>query len=102
VPYPSYTLTNNNSKIKSTRDRIAMLESEKSQGNKEIETKHFTVKENTDIMRLQVFFDSIPSEEMRGLLKSSGFRWSPKNKAWQRQLTDNARYALRNLIQKLD
>ena len=102
VPYPSYTLTNNNSKIKSTRDRIAMLESEKSQGNKEIETKLFRVKENTEIMRLQVFFDNIPSEEMRCLLKSSGFKWSPKNKAWQRQLTNNARYALRKLIEKLD
>lgn len=31
-------------------------------------------------------------------LKSSGFRWSPKNKAWQRQLTSNALGAAKRLL----
>lgn len=33
----------------------------------------------------------------RERLKANGFRWSPKNGAWQRQLTDNARRALKAL-----
>ena len=28
------------------------------------------------------------------ILKKNGFRWSPKNNCWQRQLTENARYSL--------
>ena len=39
------------------------------------------------------FFDEKPSEEQRSKLKSWGFRWSPSNKAWQRQLNSNAIYA---------
>ena len=53
--------------------------------------------ENTEIMRLQLVFDGKPSDDVRAALKKHGFRWSPKNEAWQRQLTDNARYALRSL-----
>ncbi len=45
---------------------------------------------NTAQNRLQIVFDSIPDPELRAALKANGFRWSPKNQAWQRQLTDNA------------
>jgi hypothetical protein len=31
-------------------------------------------------------------------LKKHGFRWSPKNKAWQRQLTENARFTVRHYL----
>ena len=53
-PYPSYALTNNNARIKATRDRISTLEAVKERGNKEFETRHFKVVENTEIMRLQL------------------------------------------------
>ena len=42
------------------------------------------------VMRRGCFFGSKPNEETRAALKSNGFRWSPKNQAWQRQLTRNA------------
>ena len=42
---------------------------------------------------MQLIFDEKPSEEQRSKLKSWGFRWSPSNKAWQRQLNGNAIYA---------
>ena len=35
------------------------------------------------------------------MLKSNGFRRSPKNKAWQRQLTDNAIYTTKQLLNKI-
>lgn len=38
----------------------------------------------------------------RALLKSYGFRWSPRNKAWQRQLTTNGQRAARQLMRELD
>ena len=61
----------------------------------------FAVVENKEIMRLQILFDGIPPVAARDILKSNGFRWSPKNKAWQRQLTDNARYAYKNIKNSL-
>ena len=46
-----------------------------------------------DDNRVRIRHDEKPSEDVRSQLKSRGFRWSPKNKAWQRQLTNNAKRA---------
>ena len=48
--------------------------------------------------RLQIIFDEIPDPDMREKLKSNGFRWSPRNQAWQRQLTENAERAARSIL----
>ena len=48
--------------------------------------------------RLQVFFNKIPEESKRRELKSSGFHWSPKNRAWQRQLNPNAVSAAKRIL----
>ena len=47
---------------------------------------------NAENNRLQIFFDEIPSPELRQELKGRGFRWARSEGAWQRQLTDNAIY----------
>lgn len=102
MPYAAYRLTNNNGRIKQTRDRLERLKKEKEEGSKEHDYSDlgFTVKENTEIMRLQLFFDGKPDEATRSILKSSGFVWSPSQGAWQRQLTNNARYALKYYVIK--
>lgn len=61
----------------------------------------FTINRNTSINRIQLIFDDIPSEETRKLLKSYGFRWSPYNKAWQRQLNSNGEWAVERVKEKL-
>lgn len=43
--------------------------------------------------RLQILFDEKPDRDMISTLKSNGFRWAPSVGAWQRQLTNNAKYA---------
>ena len=53
---------------------------------------------NRQIDRLQILFDGIPDDARRKELKSNGFRWSPKHKAWQRQLTMNAVRAAKRLL----
>lgn len=65
-------------------------------------TNLFKVIENAELIRLQLIFDSKPSETTRAALKRHGFRWSPKNSAWQRQLTDNARHSVKQLINELE
>jgi hypothetical protein len=101
-PFLSYQLRNNNAEIHRVEKRLKVLKTAKDNGNKEQENEHFKIVENTEIMRLQLFFDNKPDEDMRTLLKRNGFRWSPRNKCWQRQLTENARYALRRVIKKLE
>ena len=67
----------------------------------EIEFPGGTVVFNKDAYRVQFFFDNIPSEEERDLLKSHGFKFSSTNdNAWQRQLTMNAVDAVKYILQK--
>ena len=61
----------------------------------------FSVDRNTDINRLQLKFDGKPDEATRSILKSNGFRWSPREGAWQRQLGSSADSALNWVAQKL-
>ena len=58
--------------------------------------------ENAENMRLQLFFEDKPNEKIRSLLKSHSFRWSGKNKCWQRQLTNNARFSYKRLKEELE
>lgn len=60
-----------------------------------------TYEEAAKRMRLQLFFDGKPDEETRDIVKKHGFRWSPKNGCWQRQLTTNGKYALKEVITEL-
>ena len=56
-----------------------------------VQFKGVDVVENRQIDRLQLKFPGKPDAKVRSELKGRGFRWSPKEGAWQRQLTDNAR-----------
>lgn len=49
--------------------------------------------------RLQLFFDGKPAPEIIAKLKSNAFHWSPKNKAWQRILTDSAKRAANEVLE---
>ena len=96
-----FDLTNLSARIRQTKERLATLEKEKERGTKTTETDFCTIIENTEIMRLQLIFTEKPVENIRHVLKSNGFHWSPKNGAWQRQLTNNARYAAKKVLENL-
>ena len=104
TPFITYNETAN---IRRYKQKLKKLLKEKEAGTTEQteadseNNKLFTVVENKGIMRLQILFDGIPPVNIRDILKSNGFKWSPKNKAWQRQLTDNARYAYSSIKDKL-
>jgi len=101
-PYLSFELSNNNQNIHATKARLERLKVAKEKETTDYDTEHFKVVENTEMMRLQLFFDGKPDVEIREAVKHNGFKWSPKNKCWQRQLTDNAKYSLKCLIKQLD
>lgn len=103
-PFQSYTLSNNNAEIRRIKKRLESLEAakaqpvEESKREGEICGEPCEIVENAEIMRLQIIFDGKPSAECRQALKSHGFRWAPSQGAWQRQLTNNARHALRAIL----
>lgn len=92
-PFASWALSNNNAEIRRVKERIKSLSQQKEIGYAGWEFAGGRVEANTDANRLQIFFDKKPDEATRAEMKSNGFRWSPKEGAWQRQLTDNAYYA---------
>lgn len=100
-PFESYALQNNNAEIHRTKDRIAELQKRQSMESKEMEINGVKVVENVEANRLQLVFDGKPDKETITLLKSNGFKWAPSVGVWQRQLTDNARYAVKRLLEKI-
>ena len=100
-PFQRYEISNNGQNLRKAEERLKDLKAAKEKETTEEETEFFQVVENTEIMRLQLIFDDKPEPEVREILKRNGFRWSPKNEAWQRQLTPNAKYALGNVIKAL-
>lgn len=101
-PFASYALSNNSANIRRIKKRIEELEKkaqEDTPGDWDFESGDisgeviFDKAEN----RIKLAFFNIPPEEARKELKANGFRWSPRNKVWQRQDTPNARRALNSI-----
>lgn len=100
-PCPDYELTSLRGKIKRVEARIAELDKLQTAAQQPADNTTFPggeIVRNTELNRLQIIFDNIPDEETRASLKSNGFRWSPRNQAWQRQLTPNAESAARRAL----
>lgn len=105
--YADYKLTGNTAEMRRIIDRVLEIDRNKERAAQAPQSEDyskygFKVERNTDINRLQLKFDGKPDEKTRTLLKSSGFRWSPRESAWQRQLTGNAEYSLKNIVKKLE
>jgi hypothetical protein len=100
-PFAPYQLSNNKATITNTKKRIEELESKEnaiSEGNKEIPFNGGVVIFNVLIDRLVIKHDSRPEPEVIFNLKKNGFKWSPFNKAWIRQLTDNAKISASRVL----
>lgn len=86
--YPTYMLSNSNQRIKNIKDRISQLEKleelKQTKGNTEIEINGIKIIDNLEANRVQMIFPDKPEENIRKILKSNGFRWSPSFGAWQR------------------
>jgi hypothetical protein len=102
IGYPPYKLSNNSGNIHRIKTRIASLEKLAGREAKEIKSKIYVYKENPDINRVMFFFDGKPALYIRDLLKSRGFKWSPRLGAWVRHLNNAGLYAVREVIAKLD
>ena len=56
------------------------------------------VYENPELDRIQIIYDGKPERDVIDKLKHNGFRWSPSQGAWQRQLNRNGRSAVNRVF----
>jgi len=98
--YSWFTMPYLNRDIKEVENRIATLEKNQAKGTDETLIEGGKIVYNGEAQRLQIFFDGIPSKEVREALKAHAFKWAPTAKAWQRTLTENAKYAVNQYLIK--
>lgn len=86
IGVPSYTMTNNNAEIARLKKRIQAEELYKKRVDKEYTFEGGKALENYEDNRFEIYFDSIPLQEIRNALKKRGFKWTPTKGAWQKQM----------------
>ena len=100
IGFASYQLTNNSANIRRIKQRIEAL------GRRPTEDREQTIGEvrlveNAEANRVQLFFPGKPSAEARRILKTWGFRWSPSEGAWQRQLHTRAVWCAQEALKEI-
>ena len=98
---PSFRMTNNNAKIKNTRDRIKYLEKVAKIESYEKEFGENRLVVSQEDNRVQIFFPGKPSEEIRKRVKGMGFHWAPSVGAWMRHISDYAIYQAETFLKSL-
>ena len=102
VGFPTYQLQNNLAKIKATQAAIERHKAMAEADDKEIKFNGGRVVVCNSDERMRFYFDEIPSVEVRNLMKRNAFKWSPKNGAWQRQLTANCKFDTKRILAELN
>jgi len=94
---PSYVLSNLSQNIRSVKERIKHLENIRAIPETEKIINGVVLKIDKEENRVKLIFSSVPSKEARKELKRNGFKWSPLNKCWMRQLSNRAVYIAEEL-----
>lgn len=100
IGFPDYLLKNNNAEVHRLKGRLVEIGRLRETTDIEWDIPGGRAEINTEINRVQLFFDEKPDAAMRDKLKQRGFKWAPSQNAWQRQWTDNARSAMDALFSR--
>jgi hypothetical protein len=93
IGYAGYRLTNNNANIRRMKERLVELQRKEASSESETKTLDFTggyVDMDFQADRIRIHYPGKPDANTITKLKRNGFRWSPSQTAWQRQLTTAA------------
>ncbi len=99
--FPSYELTSCSAEIRRCKERIAAIQRAQTTTVIAFECALFKAFEDASENRICFTFDGKPSEEVRKVLKSRAFKWSPSRGAWVRMTNANGRYAAKDVIEQL-
>ena len=98
APHEAYVLTNLGANILRMRKRLAWLEAAKAKPSTERMVGDVRVVEDTEAMRLRLYFPGKPAPDILARLKGDGWRWSPSEGAWQQNLSNRARWLASRLF----
>lgn len=85
IGFESYELRNNLANIKRLEDQVKQIDRAREiKSDSGFEFDGGSVEFDAEEIRYNIFFDSIPEQELRSKLKTYGFKWSPKRGAWTR------------------
>ena len=101
-PYPQFSLANNSAEIRRIKVRIEKLKATAQNVTIKTPFASGTIVDNVEENRLQILFDDKPDADTRTKLKSHGFRWSPRNGAWQRMRSNAATYYAKQICGIVD
>ncbi len=94
----SYVLANLAGNIRTVKQRILKLEKVEEMPEIDEVINGVKIISNKEENRIQLFFEGKPEEDKRTELKRNGFRWSPYNRCWQRQISNRALYLAKELV----
>lgn len=99
---PRFMLANSSANIRRIKQRIQQLEArDKMEVREDVIGNGWRLTEDRADNRIRFIFNGKPCAETRSILKSRGFRWSPKNVAWQRMLNNAGRFSAKMVIEEL-
>lgn len=99
IGFAGYQLTNNNANIKRIEERIKSISSMKAMPETEVKYEGgVTVLECPQDARIRITFPGKPSRDKIDALKARGFKWSPTNMAWQRNLNSGGQWAAAEIV----
>ena len=102
IGFATFQLSNNLAKIKDTEAKIKRHATMAQHENEEQGYWWGTLRTDYADERYRFIFNGKPAQTVITIMKQNGFRWSPSNKAWQRQITANAKYSVSRVIEKLE
>lgn len=102
IGFATFQLSNNLAKIKDTEAKIKRHAKMAQHDNEEQGYWWGTLRTDYADERYRFVFNGKPAQTVITIMKQNGFRWSPSNKAWQRQITANAKFAVSRIIEKLE
>jgi hypothetical protein len=101
IGFADYQLTNNSANIRRIKGRIEVIGKRRSQTTNEFTFEGGKVIDNVEENRIQIAYDGKPSPDIIAKLKKRGFHWSPYNKVWQRMRSNDANYAVHDIVGKI-
>ncbi len=102
-PFPSYRTSNNNANMRRIKERIKELEArEETQPAEPRYGNGYTIREDAEDNRIRFEFGGKPPQEVRKILKSCGWRWSPQRGAWVRHLNNAGRASAQWVAQEIE
>ena len=99
--FAPFQLSNNNAMIKDAEARMKQHTVMAGRENEQWKYKGYEIHYDYSDERYRFIFDDRPTKEVIAIMKKHGFKWSPSNSAWQRQITPNGKRAMFEIIEEI-